>query len=105
MPWGCCSTKGKPWNPSPQEKCPPDHDQSWVPPPVLPAHLLTLGSLEVHVAVALPTFGRGTELPQPVGLGSPGQALDMPEGPCGSCHLWVDPVDAYRKGYVRSGTA
>lgn len=90
--------------PSPQEICPPDHGQSWIPPPVIPAHLLALSSLEVHVAVALPTFGRGTELPQPMGLGSLGQA-NIPEGPCGSCQLWGDPVDAYGKGYVRSGTA
>lgn len=90
--------------PSPREKCPPDHGQSWVPRPVLPAHLLALGSLEVHIAVALPTSGRGTELPQPMGLGSLGQA-NIPEGPRGSCQLRGDPVDAYGKGNVRSGTA
>lgn len=42
------------------------------------SHLLTLCSLEVHVAVALPTLGRGAEFTQLVGLGGFGEP-NVPE--------------------------
>lgn len=59
-------------------------------------YLLAFCSLEVNVAVALPAFGRGAELPQPVSLGSLGQA-NVSEGPRRSRHLWGHPVDAYEQ--------
>ena len=48
-----------------------------VPPTELSSHfsqlyLLAFCSLEVNVAVALPTLGRGPELPEPMSLGSLG---------------------------------
>ena len=48
-------------------------------------HLLTLGALEVHVAVALPALGRRAELPEPVGTGRLGQP-HVAEGPSGHGH-------------------
>lgn len=55
-------------------------------------HLLTLGSLEVHVAVALPTLGRRPQLPESVGVGRLGQA-DVPEGSGGDHHVGIHAVD------------
>ena len=53
--------------------------------------LFTLAALEVDVAITLATFGRGPQLPEPVGLSHLRQA-DVPEGPGGDHHVGLHAV-------------